>query len=49
MNEKYKQLVDTYQKLNGNETSLEKCRKAYNEYLEYPSEFARGRLKELMN
>ncbi|UJF32670.1 DUF7638 domain-containing protein [Paenibacillus hexagrammi] len=47
INEKYKQLVDTYQKLNGSETSLEKCRKAYYEYLEYPSEFARARLKEL--
>lgn len=46
-NEKYKQLVDTYQKLNGSETSLEKCRKAYYDYLEYPSEPARVRLKEL--
>lgn len=45
--EKYKELVDIHQQLNDKETSLEKCRKAYHEYLEYPTEFARARLKEL--
>ncbi|MCX7748204.1 MAG: hypothetical protein N2645_15160 [Clostridia bacterium] len=47
ISEKYKELVDNYEKLNGNETSLEKCREAYHEYLEYPSEEGRTRLKEL--
>lgn len=47
INEKYKELIDNYERLNGNETSLEKCRDAYHEYLEYPTEDGRARLREL--
>ncbi|MFF2014871.1 hypothetical protein [Paenibacillus sp. NPDC058177] len=45
--EKYKELANAYQKLSGGETSLEKCRQAYYSYLEYPTDHARARLKEL--
>lgn len=46
-NEKYKELVDTYQKLTGKQTTLEQCREAYYSYLQSPSEQTRARLKEL--
>ncbi|GFZ96407.1 hypothetical protein GCM10008018_48460 [Paenibacillus marchantiophytorum] len=45
--EKFKELMDMYHKLNGHETTLESCRKMYFEYLEYPDEYARTKLKEL--
>ncbi|MDR0267712.1 MAG: hypothetical protein LBJ26_06320 [Paenibacillus sp.] len=45
--EKYKELLDIHLKLNGNKTSLEKCRAAYYSYLEDPSDDAREELKEL--
>jgi len=44
--EKYKELADLHAKLNGEKTSLEKCREAYYSYLEYPSEYTRERLKQ---
>lgn len=47
IHEKYKELLDMYAKLQGNEDSLEKCRRVYYEYLEYPSEEGKKRLKEL--
>lgn len=46
INEKYKQLVDFHNELSGNETSLEKCRNAYYQYLIYPDEEAREQLKQ---
>ncbi|MFB0841401.1 DUF7638 domain-containing protein [Paenibacillus oleatilyticus] len=45
--EKYKELMDLYSKLNDKKTSLEKCREAYYRYLEYPSDYSREKLKEL--
>ncbi len=46
INEKYKQLVDFHNELSGNETSLEKCRNAYYQYLIYPDEETRAQLKQ---
>ncbi|WP_025679104.1 hypothetical protein [Paenibacillus massiliensis] len=43
--DKYKELLDKYKKLKGEQTSLEECRAAYHLYLEFPSEFNRERLK----
>ncbi|GAA4861525.1 hypothetical protein GCM10023310_46110 [Paenibacillus vulneris] len=44
--EKYKELMDIYKKLNGEKSSLEACREAYYSYLENPSEFYRENLRK---
>lgn len=44
--DKYAELHDMYNKLTGQKTSLDLCREAYYDYLEYPNETARTRLKE---
>ncbi len=47
MVEKYKELVNNHSILNEEETPQEKCRKAYYNYLEYPTDYNRNVLKEL--
>jgi hypothetical protein len=45
--EKYKELKDIHDKLNGSESILDRCRNAYLQYLQYPSEEARECLRTL--
>lgn len=44
--EKKKQMLDSYAKLQGEKTAHELCREAYYNYLEYPTDYNRTRLKE---
>ncbi|MFS0858475.1 hypothetical protein [Paenibacillus taichungensis] len=46
VDDKYLELLDMYKKLSGEQTTFEECRNAYHLYLEDPSEFNRGQLKE---
>nr|WP_308424211.1 hypothetical protein [Paenibacillus albidus] len=47
LQEKYKELEELELRLKGGKTAHELCRQAYYNYLEYPTEYNRTRLKEL--
>lgn len=47
ISEKYKELLDIYKSLIGEENAIEKCRRAYCEYLENPAEITREQLRKL--
>lgn len=44
--EKYRELLDIFKSLRGEESSIDRCRKSYYEYLEHPLELNRQRLKQ---
>lgn len=47
INDKYTELIEKYNQLQGKQTLHDKCKEAYYDYLEYPSEYGKKRLKEL--
>ncbi|MNJ52398.1 hypothetical protein D3C77_477300 [compost metagenome] len=46
MEEKYKELLDISSRVKGEKTAIEQCRHIYYNYLEYPTEYTRTKLRE---